>query len=83
MPLPLGQLCKVLFGRALLKKEFIQVFREKYPHMEILQGYGLTESMAIGSTTDSAEERCRFDMVELLSPNTKAKIVDPNTGEVH
>jgi hypothetical protein len=35
-PLPLGQLCKVLFGRALLKKEFIEGFREKYQHVEIL-----------------------------------------------
>jgi OPC-8:0 CoA ligase-1 len=39
--------------------------------------------MAIGWTTDSAEERRQFDMVGLLSPNTKAKIVDPKTGEAH
>ncbi|KAL6649151.1 hypothetical protein ACP70R_013375 [Stipagrostis hirtigluma subsp. patula] len=80
-PLPLGQLRKVLSGGAPLSKEIIEGFREKYPQVEILQGYGLTESTAIGASTDSAEESRRYGTAGLLSPNTEAKIVDPETGE--
>jgi len=79
-PLPLGQLRKVLSGGAPLSKELIEGFREKYPQVEILQGYGLTESTAIGASTDSAEESRRYGTAGLLSPNTEAKIVDPDTG---
>ncbi|VAI24731.1 unnamed protein product [Triticum turgidum subsp. durum] len=80
-PLPLGNLRKVLSGGAPLSKELIEGFREKYPQVEILQGYGLTESTAIGASTDSAEESRRYGTAGLLSPNTEAKIVDPETGE--
>ncbi|CAN6302420.1 unnamed protein product [Urochloa humidicola] len=80
-PLPLGQLRKVLSGGAPLGKELIEGFRDKYPQVEILQGYGLTESTAIGASTDSAEESRRYGTAGLLSPNTEAKIVDPDTGE--
>ncbi|KAJ1298940.1 hypothetical protein BS78_01G492500 [Paspalum vaginatum] len=80
-PLPLGQLRKVLSGGAPLSKELIEGFRDKYPQIEILQGYGLTESTAIGASTDSAEESRRYGTAGLLSPNTEAKIVDPDTGE--
>ncbi|KAL5219048.1 hypothetical protein ABZP36_019732 [Zizania latifolia] len=79
--LPLGQLHKVLSGGAPLGKDLIEGFREKYPHVEILQGYGLTESTAIGASTDSAEESRRYGTAGLLSPNTEAKIVDPDSGE--
>ncbi|CAN6296657.1 unnamed protein product [Urochloa humidicola] len=80
-PLPLGQLRKVLSGGAPLGKELIEGFRDKYPKVEILQGYGLTESTAIGASTDSAEESRRYGTAGMLSPNTEAKIVDPDTGE--
>jgi OPC-8:0 CoA ligase 1 len=79
--LPLGNLRKVLSGGAPLSKELIEGFREKYPQVEILQGYGLTESTAIGASTDSAEESRRYGTAGLLSPNTEAKIVDPESGE--
>jgi OPC-8:0 CoA ligase-1 len=80
-PLPLGNLRKVLSGGAPLSKELIEGFRDKYPRVEILQGYGLTESTAIGASTDSAEESRRYGTAGLLSPNTEAKIVDPGSGE--
>ncbi|KAF0893263.1 hypothetical protein E2562_023905 [Oryza meyeriana var. granulata] len=80
-PLPLGQLRKVLSGGAPLGKELIEGFREKYPQVEILQGYGMTESTAIGASTDSAEESRRYGTAGLLSPNTEAKIIDPESGE--
>ncbi|CAA6656075.1 unnamed protein product [Spirodela intermedia] len=45
------------------------------------EGYGLTESTGIGASTDSAEESRRFGTAGMLSPNTQARIVDPDTGE--
>lgn len=79
--LPLGRLQKILSGGAPLSRELIEGFRERYPGIEILQGYGLTESTAIGASTDSAEESRRYGTAGMLSPNTEAKIVDPETGE--
>ncbi|KAG0472696.1 hypothetical protein HPP92_014553 [Vanilla planifolia] len=80
-PLQLGSLRRVLSGGAPLSRELIDGFREKYPAVEILQGYGLTESTGIGASTDSHEESQRYGTAGLLSPNTEAKIVDPETGE--
>jgi OPC-8:0 CoA ligase-1 len=71
----------LLSGGAPLSKELIEGIREKYLQVEILQGYGLTESTAIGASTDTAEESRRYGTVGLLSPNTEAKIVDPEIGE--
>ncbi|KAJ0967923.1 hypothetical protein J5N97_024840 [Dioscorea zingiberensis] len=79
-PLSLGPLKRVLSGGAPLGKEVIEGFRERYPTVEILQGYGLTESTGIGASTDSAEESRRYGTAGLLSPNTEARIVDPETG---
>ncbi|XP_020681831.1 4-coumarate--CoA ligase-like 4 [Dendrobium catenatum] len=80
-PLPLGSLRRVLSGGAPLSREVIEGFKEKYPTVEILQGYGLTESTGIGASTDSAEESRRYGTAGLLSPNTEARIVDPDTGK--
>ncbi|CAA7391521.1 unnamed protein product [Spirodela intermedia] len=77
----LSSLKSVLSGGAPLSREVIEGFAEKYPGVEILQGYGLTESTGIGASTDSAEESRRFGTAGMLSPNTQARIVDPDTGE--
>ncbi|RZR87982.1 hypothetical protein BHM03_00015461 [Ensete ventricosum] len=79
-PLPLGRLRRALSGGAPLSREVIEGFREKYPAVEILQGYGLTETTGIGASTDSAEESRRYGTAGLLSPNTEARIVDPDSG---
>lgn len=77
----LSSLKSVLSGGAPVSREVIEGFAEKYPGVEILQGYGLTESTGIGASTDSAEESRRFGTAGMLSPNTQARIVDPETGE--
>ncbi|XP_038976264.1 4-coumarate--CoA ligase-like 4 [Phoenix dactylifera] len=79
-PLPLGRLRRVMCGGAPLGREVIERFREKYPALEILQGYGLTESTGIAASTDSAEETRRYGTAGLLTSNTEARIVDPETG---
>jgi OPC-8:0 CoA ligase-1 len=77
----LSSLKSVLSGGAPLSKEVIEGFSNKYPGVTILQGYGLTESTAIGASTDTLEESRRYGTAGLLSPNTEAKIVDPESGK--
>ncbi|XP_065881706.1 probable CoA ligase CCL5 [Euphorbia lathyris] len=71
----------VLSGGAPLSKEVIEGFVEKYPTVTIRQGYGLTESTAMGASTDTLEESRRYGTAGLLSPSMQAKIVNPETGE--
>ncbi|KAG5542803.1 hypothetical protein RHGRI_015791 [Rhododendron griersonianum] len=77
----LGTLHSVLCGGAPLSREVIEGFLEKYPTVEILQGYALTESTGVGTSTDSLEESRRYGTAGLLSPNVEARIVDPESGE--
>ncbi|KAJ8624849.1 hypothetical protein MRB53_033379 [Persea americana] len=77
----LGTLQSVLSGGAPLSKEVIEGFREKYPGVTILQGYGLTETTGIGASTDTSEESLRYGTAGMLSPNMEAKIVDPESGK--
>ncbi|XP_055811689.1 probable CoA ligase CCL5 [Solanum dulcamara] len=77
----LSSLETVLSGGAPLSKEVIEGFVEKYPSVKILQGYGLTESTAIGASTDSLEESRRYGTAGMLSPSMEAKIVDPESGK--
>ncbi|KDP36837.1 hypothetical protein JCGZ_08128 [Jatropha curcas] len=77
----LSSLETVLSGGAPLGKEVIEGFAEKYPTVRILQGYGLTESTAIGASTDTPEESRRYGTAGLLSPSMEAKIVDPESGK--
>lgn len=77
----LGSLQSVLSGGAPLSKEVIEGFVEKYPTVEILQGYGLTESTGIGASTDTLEESRRYGTAGMLSPSMEAKIVDPESGD--
>jgi len=47
---------------------------------EISQDYRLTETMGVGTSTDTQEESRHYGTAGLLSPNTEAKIVDPDSG---
>ncbi|XP_074263864.1 peroxisomal OPC-8:0-CoA ligase 1-like [Silene latifolia] len=76
----LSSLKHVLSGGAPLGKEVIEGFVEKFPNVVIMQGYGLTESTAIGASTDSLEESRKYGTAGLLSPSIEAKIVDPESG---
>ncbi|KAL8128908.1 hypothetical protein V2J09_018063 [Rumex salicifolius] len=76
----LAALKYVLSGGAPLGKEVIEGFAEKFPEVAIMQGYGLTESAAIGASTDSMEESRRYGTAGKVSPSMEAKIVDPESG---
>ncbi|XP_074373010.1 putative CoA ligase CCL5 [Apium graveolens] len=77
----LSSLTAVLSGGAPLSKEVVEGFVEKFPMMKILQGYGLTESAGIGSSTYSLEESRRYGSAGLLASSMEARIVNPESGE--
>ncbi|KAK4410779.1 4-coumarate--CoA ligase-like 9 [Sesamum angolense] len=68
-------------GGAPLGKEVSGRFRKKFPHVEIFQGYGLTETSGGATRTIGPEEATRHGSAGRLSENMEAKIVDPQTGE--
>ncbi|XP_047088002.1 4-coumarate--CoA ligase-like 7 [Lolium rigidum] len=71
----------VLCGGASVSPELIRRFSQKFPHVCVTQGYGLTETTAGFCRSISAEESRRVGSVGRLSWGTEAKIVDPETGD--
>ncbi|CAA0816543.1 4-coumarate--CoA ligase-like 9 [Striga hermonthica] len=68
-------------GGAPLGKEVAERFREKFPNVEVHQGYGLTESAGGATRTVGPDEAKRYGSAGRLSENMEAKLVDPVTGE--
>ncbi|XP_010520611.1 PREDICTED: 4-coumarate--CoA ligase-like 9 [Tarenaya hassleriana] len=68
-------------GGAPLGKDVAEKFKEKFPDVEIIQGYGLTESSGPASSTFGPEETVRYGSVGRISENLEGKIVDPVTGK--
>ncbi|XVF49668.1 hypothetical protein PTKIN_Ptkin04bG0031500 [Pterospermum kingtungense] len=68
-------------GGAPLGKEVAERFKEKFPIVELTQGYGLTETGGGATRMIGPEEAARYGSVGRLAENMEAKIVDPATGE--
>ncbi|KAI9087611.1 hypothetical protein K1719_030481 [Acacia pycnantha] len=68
-------------GGAPLGKEVAENFHARFPDVEIVQGYGLTESGGGATRMIGPEEAKRHGSVGRLAENMEAKIVDPVTGE--
>ncbi|KAI6682741.1 hypothetical protein NL676_028654 [Syzygium grande] len=68
-------------GGAPLGKEVADGFRERFPHVEIVQGYGLTETCGVGSGTLGPDEANHHGSVGRIAHHMEAKIVDPTTGD--
>lgn len=68
-------------GGAPLGRDVAQRFAERFPNVEIVQGYGLTESTATAAASSTPEENRVYGSAGLLSSNLEARIVDPSTGE--
>ncbi|KAK2652702.1 hypothetical protein Ddye_012558 [Dipteronia dyeriana] len=64
---------------ALLKSDSTN--KDKFLNVEILRGYGLTETAAMAAATKGPMEVIRLDSVGRLSEIMDAKIVDPITRE--
>ncbi|XP_077227272.1 4-coumarate--CoA ligase-like 9 isoform X2 [Tasmannia lanceolata] len=77
----LSSLMVVGCGGAPLGKEVAEQFRSKFPNIEIVQGYGLTESTGTATRTIGPEESQHYGSAGRLAEYLEAKIVHPTTGE--
>ncbi|KAK3119978.1 hypothetical protein QOZ80_9AG0678930 [Eleusine coracana subsp. coracana] len=70
----------VTCGGASISPELVRRFKHKFPHVCLLQGYGLTETTGGFCRVVGAEESTRIGSVGRLSYGVEAKIVHPDTG---
>lgn len=68
-------------GGAPLGREVAERFVARFPLMEIVQGYGLTETTGGITRTLGVEESQHYGSAGRLSQSMEAKVVDPITGE--
>ncbi|KAJ9676689.1 hypothetical protein PVL29_021956 [Vitis rotundifolia] len=68
-------------GGAPLGKEVSERFSARFPNVEMVQGYGLTESGGGAAGMADLDEAKRHGSVGRLMNDMEAKIVDPKTGE--
>ncbi|KAK3220419.1 hypothetical protein Dsin_014389 [Dipteronia sinensis] len=68
-------------GGAPLSEDVAAKFRDKFPTVQILRGYGLTETGGMAAATKGPVEVTRLDSVGRLAEHMEAKIVDRITGE--
>ncbi|KAL3652805.1 hypothetical protein CASFOL_002486 [Castilleja foliolosa] len=71
---------QVSCGAAPLSEKSISEFNEMLPRVDFIQGYGMTESTAVGTRGYNTVEVRKYSSVGLLSPNVEAKVVDWVTG---
>ncbi|KAL8521362.1 hypothetical protein ACS0TY_011766 [Phlomoides rotata] len=71
---------QVSCGAAPLSGKFINEFIEALPHVDLIQGYGMTESTAVGTRGYNSVGVHNYSSVGLLSPNVRAKVIDKDTG---
>ncbi|KAI5072596.1 hypothetical protein GOP47_0012702 [Adiantum capillus-veneris] len=72
----LSSLVTIGSGAAPLSREVIDSFLSRFPWINLVQGYGLTETTAVGSGLATEEEAKHFGSAGLLAANTELKIVD-------
>uniref|UniRef100_J3L6U2 4-coumarate--CoA ligase n=1 Tax=Oryza brachyantha TaxID=4533 RepID=J3L6U2_ORYBR len=77
----LSSLLVIGIGGAPLGREVAEQFAAVFPNVEIVQGYGLTESSGAVAATVGPEESKMYGSVGKLASHLQAKIVDPSTGE--
>ncbi|KAH0971874.1 hypothetical protein GBA52_024030 [Prunus armeniaca] len=79
-PHSLKSLKQVSCGAALLSMKTIEDFVQTLPHIDLIQGYGMTETTAVGTRGFNTEKLRKPSSIGLLAPNMQAKVVDWNTG---
>ncbi|XP_076897300.1 4-coumarate--CoA ligase-like 9 [Bidens hawaiensis] len=77
----LSSLLMVGCGGAPLGKEMAKSFKARFPHVDIVQGFGMTETAGGVTGMKSLDECEHYGSAGRLSCNVEAKIVDPETGE--
>ncbi|PKI59590.1 hypothetical protein CRG98_019999 [Punica granatum] len=76
----LKSLKQVSCGAATLHRRAIEEFVQALPHADFIQGYGMTESTAVGTRGFNSEKFQKYSSIGLLAPNMQAKVVDWKTG---
>ncbi|KAH6760898.1 AMP-dependent synthetase and ligase family protein [Perilla frutescens var. hirtella] len=76
----LWSLKQVSCGAAPLSEKNISELFETLPHVDFIQGYGMTESTALATRGYNTGGAHKYSSVGLLSPNVQAKVVDWATG---
>nr|QTO31268.1 4-coumarate-CoA ligase [Ocimum kilimandscharicum] len=71
---------QVSCGAAPLSEKSIVELIEALPHVDFIQGYGMTESTALATRGYNNGGVKKYSSVGLLSPNIEAKVVDWVTG---
>ncbi|XP_026493694.2 uncharacterized protein LOC113398949 [Vanessa tameamea] len=69
----------VYSGGAPITPESIHQLKSRFPHMNVLQGYGMTE--ATGAVTEDLDNSPREGSVGRIVPGNIIKISDPNTNK--
>ncbi|XP_043695776.1 4-coumarate--CoA ligase-like 6 [Telopea speciosissima] len=67
---------QVSSGAAPLSKSLIEDFLRNFPNVDFIQGYGMTETTAVG-TRGFNTNAIKYTSIGLLAPNMQAKVVDP------
>lgn len=71
---------QVSSGAAPLSRKFIEDFIGTLPHVDLIQGYGMTESTAVGTRGFNTQGHRKYSSVGLLAPNMQARVVDWSSG---
>lgn len=77
----LSSLQSIESGGAPLGRDTIDKFSALFPNVQIIQGYGLTESMGPVTFIKTKEENTRYGTTGLLAATMEAKVVDTVTGK--
>ncbi|VAH82641.1 unnamed protein product [Triticum turgidum subsp. durum] len=77
----LSSLLVIAVGGAPLGREVAERFAAVFPSVQIVQGYGLTESSGSVAATIGPEESMAYGSVGKLASHLQGKIVVPATGE--
>ncbi|KAI4303469.1 hypothetical protein MLD38_039093 [Melastoma candidum] len=71
---------QVSCGAAPTNRKWIEDFRRTFPNVDFIQGYGMTESAAVGTRGFNTGKIYRYTSIGLLAPNMEAKVADLRTG---
>ncbi|KAJ4952151.1 hypothetical protein NE237_028983 [Protea cynaroides] len=70
---------QVSSGAAPAGKSLIEEFLMNFPSVDFIQGYGMTETTAVG-TRGFNTDTIKYTSIGLLAPNMEAKVVNPISG---
>ncbi|KAG9155802.1 hypothetical protein Leryth_004058 [Lithospermum erythrorhizon] len=76
----LRSLKQVSSGAAPITSKLIQEFVQVLPHVDFIQGYGMTETAAVATRGYNTKEVKNYTSVGLLAPNSEAKVVELHSG---